>query len=148
MSVQGLDEKKTQYLNDYLSHYLEKTLGVQQIVSAETDNQILNQFQQEKSLETDLGFFIEGYETYSPEENELLSKIILAMKLNSDQFQIFNLSEKNNIKQNYKFKIQVYFMDHPKNDFETFSARTLLKKPEFKKQTWDYLKKTILQIGS
>ncbi len=143
MSVQGLDEKKTQYL----SHYLEKTLGVQQIVSAETDNQILNQ-KSEELLKADqiidLGFFIEGYETYSLEENELLSKIILAMKLNPDQFQILNLNEKNNIKS----KVQVYFVDHPKNDFETFSARTLLKKPEFKKQTWDYLKKTILQISS
>lgn len=135
MSAQSLNENRSQYL----SEYLQKTLGV---------SQILNQ-KSEQSLSTepsvDLGFFIEEYATYSEVEKELLQKMITAMKLNDKQYQILDLSEKNNPQINFKFIIE--FTNHPSSESQTYSPRNLLLHPENKKNTWDFLKKIMSQVS-
>lgn len=135
MSAQSLNENRSQYL----SEYLQKTLGV---------SQILNQ-NSEQSLSTepsvDLGFFIEEYPTYSEAEKDLLQKMITAMKLHEDQYRILDLSEKSNSENN--FKIIVEFRNHPSNDLQTYSPRNLLAHPENKKNTWDFLKKIMSQVS-
>ncbi len=136
MSAQSLNENRSQYL----SEYLQKTLGV---------SQILNQ-NSEQSLSTepsvDLGFFIEEYSTYSAAEIDLLNKMIQAMKLKENQFQILELSEINNSQINFKFNIE--FRNQPASDLQTYSPRNLLVHPENKKNTWDFLKKIMSQVSS
>lgn len=135
MSAQSLNENRSQYL----SEYLQKTLGV---------SQILNQ-NSEQSLSTepsvDLGFFIEEYSSYSVAEIDLLNKMIQAMKLHENQYQILDLSEKNNSQINFKFKIE--FKNIPTNDSGTYSPRSLLVHPENKKNTWEFLKKIMSQVS-
>jgi hypothetical protein len=125
MLAQGLNQNTLHYLNDYL----EKTLGV---------SQILNQLPGPKP-ETDLGFFFEDYNQYSTAENDLAVKMIDAMKIDSKKYIISDIIQKNK----FKNRIQIFFVHHPITDFETYSARVLLQNPGLKKKTWEFLKKQI-----
>lgn len=131
MSTQSLEEKKAHYV----SHYLEKTLGI---------TQILNQFETQKP-QVDLGFFIEDYLNYTEPELDQLQKIILAMKLNPHQIRCFDLQDLN---ANHTAQMTVRFVDDPQNPNETYSPARLLKNPEFKKATWDFLKSILNQLAS
>ena len=128
---QSLDQNTVHYLN----HYLEKTLGVSQIVAAQAaTSQILNQFTGIMP-ESDLGFFFEDYDQYSDSEKELTRKIIQAMKLELNQYLISDLNKKND----FKNRIQIYFCHKPTQINETYSPRALLLNPELKKKTWDFI---------
>ena len=135
MSVQSLNENRSQYL----SEYLQKTLGVSQILNQNSEQSL--------SIEpnVDLGFFIEEYQTYTHVEKDLLNKMIQAMKLSENQYQILDLSEKNNSQVNFKMKIE--FRNQPTSDFQTYSPRNLIVNPENKKNTWEFLKKIMSQVS-
>ncbi len=136
MSAQSFNPDTVQIINNYLNHYLQKTLGVSQILNQLSDPQLT------AKSEVDLGFFIENYASYTSYESELFLKIIQAMKLNPNQYQIYDLTEKNKITN----RIQVFFIDHPVNINETYSARILLKNPDLKKVTWAFLQTQMSQF--
>jgi hypothetical protein len=131
MSAQSFNENRSQYL----SEYLQKTLGVSQILNQNSEQSINANLTTEPSV--DLGFFIEEYATYSEAEKDLLQKMISAMKLRENQYQIFALSEMNNIQSKFK----IIFVNEPKNEEQIYSPRNLLVHPENKKNTWEFLKK-------
>ena len=115
MSAQSSNQGFLKDKSHYVSQFLEKTLGV---------SQILNQFSEATQVvhqETDLGFFIEDYTSYSTAENELLFKMIAAMKLEPSRYKVCDLS------QNTKYKHSIYFLDKPQNKNQTYSPRELLK---------------------
>ena len=136
MSAQSFNENRSQYL----SEYLQKTLGVSQILNQKSEQSVNANLTTEPSV--DLGFFIEGYGTYSEAEKDLLQKMISAMKLKSNQYQICDLSEN----MSDQFKVKVYFMNEPLNVDQTYSPRNLLVQPENKKNTWEFLKKIMSQV--
>ncbi len=131
MSIQSFNQNTLSYLN-----YLKKTLGVTKVLNLKSDLQIAAK---PFDAEVDLGFFILGYESYTKAEHELLQKMISAMKLQPDQFFLTDINNLNSIQTHSK--IQIYFVDDPISDEQTYSPRILLLYPEFKKQAWDFLKR-------
>ncbi len=138
MSAQSFNENRSQYL----SEYLQKTLGVSQILNQKSEQSVNANLTTEQRV--DLGFFIEGYGTYSETEKDLLQKMISAMKLQENQYQIFDHCEKINLQSQFKF--EVCFMDHPTIEDQTYSPRNLIVYPENKKKTWEFLKKMMSQV--
>jgi hypothetical protein len=139
MSVQSSNQGFIKDKAHYVSQFLEKTLGV---------SQILNQFPEATQVaksETDLGFFIEDYINYNAPESELLLKMIAAMKIESHRYKIFDLNEA--VSETQKTKYTIYFVDTPQSVEQTYSPRALLKNPNYKKVTWDFLKNVMSEIS-
>lgn len=132
---QSLNQNMLTDVKNYLT-YLNKTLGVTKVLNLKSD---LQSAEKHFESEVDLGFFILGYDSYTNAEHELLQKMISAMKLSSDQFFLTDINNINTFHINSK--IQIYFVDEPASDEQTYSPRVLLKKPELKKITWDFLKR-------
>lgn len=87
---------------------------------------------------------VEGLAGYTKEENELLTKMIAALKMDSEMYRLADLQQAGGVKRAYT----VEFLDQTtatltENVQQVFSPRTLLKKPALKKQAWDDLQKVI-----
>ncbi len=129
---QSASQSSDQNTVHYVNHYLEKTLGV---------SQILNQLSSVMH-ESDLGFFFEDYDQYSEAEKQLTNKIIQALKLDSQKYSIYDLNQKDQI----NIRLKIYFCHNPSQMDETYSPRRLLEKPELKKIVWAFLQKQMLNF--
>lgn len=81
---------------------------------------------------------VEGLSGYSAAEEELLSKMIAALKM----YRLADLQQGGGIQRSYT----VEFLDQTKvasseNVQQVYSARTLVKNPVLKKQAWEDLQK-------
>lgn len=118
-----------------LIEYFEQVLGVKNVIMPQ-----LNATNTKADYK--IHFFVEGLESYSAAENELLGKMIQAMRLKENEYQILNLQESTYqaLSKAGKSTVIVFKNDPQKMD-ETYSPRRLLKEPAFKKIAWDFLQK-------
>ena len=105
----------------------------------------------EPAAHTPLLILVEDLSNYSPEESDLLEKMVAALKLDPSIIKITDL--KNSTAVNSDFKI--YFTDKglgtgssEANQVSTYSPRVLLKKAILKKQAWNDLQKVIQFFAS
>ena len=119
-----MSEKK-----DYFD-FVENVLGVKSIMLNPKQN-------------TPLLIAVENLSSYTAEEQELLGKMVGALKIDIGKISIVDLSKA----QNYQPEFVICFQNQPnektsmKNTLTTFSPRALLKKPELKKNAWNDLQK-------
>ena len=119
-----MSEKK-----DYFD-FVETVLGVKSIMLNPKQN-------------TPLLIAVENLSSYTAEEQELLGKMVGALKIDIGKISIVDLSKA----QNYQPEFVICFQNQPnektsmKNTLTTFSPRALLKKPELKKNAWNDLQK-------
>ena len=117
--------------SDYFD-YVENVLGVKSIM--------LNPKQ-----DTPLLIAVENLNSYSVEEQDLLGKMVGALKVDLQKISLIDLSEA----EKFQSEFTVYFMNQPiekqssKNTVTTFSPRILLKKAELKKNAWTDLQKVL-----
>ena len=128
-----MSEKK-----DYFD-YIENVLGVKSVLLDPASDPV--SFQSVPLL-----FAVENYNSYNVEENELLGKMISALKIDLQKIKITELQETTGFQTDFC----VYFVDdiNAKTDSEgptlkTYSPRFLLKNPDAKKQAWSDLQKVI-----
>lgn len=117
--------------SDYFD-FVENVLGVKSIM--------LNPKQH-----TPLLIAVENLNSYSVEEQDLLSKMVGALKVDLQKISLVDLSEA----EKFQSEFTVYFMNQPiekqssKNAVTTFAPRILLKKAELKKNAWTDLQKVL-----
>ena len=92
---------------------------------------------------------VEGLSGYSKEENDLLTKMIAALKMDSKMYRLADLQQAGSVERTYT----VEFLDQTtesraENLQQVFSPRTLLKNPALKKQAWDDLQKVIRHFSA
>ncbi len=109
-------------LTEYINNYLTNTLGIQTILADVAKN-------------TSTVIYVENLNSYNASETELLEKMIAALKLNLNDFNLLDLSEKGD------YSAQIILKDKPEKPNETYSARVLLRQPELKRKAWDDLKR-------
>lgn len=117
--------------SDYFD-YVENVLGVKSVMLNPKQN-------------IPLLIAIEDLNSYSVEEQDLLGKMVGALKVEMQRISLVDMSEA----EKFESEFTVYFMNQPiekqssKNTVTTFSPRTLLKKPELKKNAWTDLQKVL-----
>ena len=121
-----MSEKK-----DYFD-YVENVLGVKSILLSPKQN-------------IPLLIAVENYTDYSPDENELLQKMIAALKVDSKNISLVDLTEEGGFQPEFTLflMIQPHDKQAAENSVTTFSPRALLKKAELKKNAWSDLQKVI-----
>ena len=121
-----MSEKK-----DYFD-YVENVLGVKSILLSPKQN-------------IPLLIAVENYTDYSPDENELLQKMIAALKVDSKNISLVDLTEEGGFQPEFTLflMIQPHDKQAAENSVTTFSPRALLKKTELKKSAWSDLQKVI-----
>lgn len=123
-----------------LIEYFEQVLGVKSILC---DNPNLKQ-----ALSEDIQtyFFVEDLSDYLVAENDLLMKMIQAMKFKPSSYQILDLASGQYTQFLGRKNTQlIVFKNDPQKMDETYSPRRLLKEPAFKKIAWDFLQKRMLE---
>ena len=103
-------------------------------------------FSDEAAPHTPLLILVEEYSSYSPEEIDLLEKMVAALKLDTSFIKIADLKNSSVMASDFK----IYFTDKElnvggveTNQVSTYSPRVLLKKAILKKQAWNDLQKVI-----
>ena len=121
---------------DYFD-YVQNVLGVKSI--------LLNQEPVETIKQRPLVIYVENYINYSPEEMELLSKMIAALKIDLNWIRVVDLDN-----QEIQSEFTIYFIEElnqndpiEKNIIRTYSPRILLKNSKYKKKAWDDLQVVI-----
>lgn len=121
---------------DYFD-YVQNVLGVKSI--------LLNQEPVETIKQSPLVIYVENYINYSPEEMELLSKMIAALKIDLNWIRVVDLDN-----QEIQSEFTIYFVEElnqndpiEKNKVRTYSPRILLKNSKYKKKAWDDLQVVI-----
>lgn len=122
--------------NDYF-HYVENVLGVKAILLDPAPVDVVRL--------VPLLICVENYATYTPEEQDLLAKMVAALKVDLQKIVVVALADK----LNYQSGFSVYLVDSPPEvsneiNVSTYSPRKLLQKPELKKIAWSDLQKVIL----
>ena len=83
--------------------------------------------------------------TYSFKENELLQKMIFALKLEASDFIIIDEKDLNQHEANYFLKLSDVVTDSAStNVISTYSPRMLLKNTDFKKKAWSDMQSLLL----
>ncbi len=91
---------------------------------------------------------IEDYTGYTKSENELLTKMISALKISSDKLKIIDFKDLNSVSSEY----QLLFLNEGAGSqlkpsgahfLKTYSPKFLNNNPNFKKQAWDELQAVI-----
>lgn len=119
-----MSEKK-----DYFD-YVENVLGVKAIMLNPKQNTLLL-------------VMVEGLATYNSDEHDLLGKMVSALKIEATKISIVDAAEAQNFQPEFIICLQNQPIEKTplKNTITTFSPRTLLKKPELKKNAWNDLQK-------
>lgn len=120
-------------LNQYVT-FLTETLGIQSILTVDAKISGTEVTEIVKVL-----FAVEDLETYQKDELELLNKMIGALKLNESDFKMSRLLD---LEKNPAQQI-IIFKNKPVQSNEVYSARVLLKQPDFKRKAWDDLKRLL-----
>jgi hypothetical protein len=121
--------------------YVENVLGIKQVLTSRIDFSTTN-----TSIETPLLISVSDLLSYSDIENELLYKMIAALKMDPASYIVVDASSSDG----YSCHVELRFTDAPQtsteNQIQTYSPRTLVKKPELKKQTWTEMQKVLQKI--
>lgn len=109
-------------LKNYLS-YLTDTLGLKNILTEGAENS------------STYLVLVENLSSYQQPESELLEKMMSALKL-TVPVRLLDLST-SELDQNS----HIVLKENPEKENETYSPRTLLRHPEFKRKAWDDMKR-------
>lgn len=109
-------------LKNYLS-YLTDTLGLKNILTEAAENS------------STYLVLVENLSSYQQPESELLEKMMSALKL-TVPVRLLDLST-SELDQNS----HIVLKENPEKENETYSPRTLLRHPEFKRKAWDDMKR-------
>lgn len=86
---------------------------------------------------------VEHYTSYNEQEKELLVKMLSAMKIEPEQIRVVDSVNAENQTYSYCLELRDQLSDERSshNIIQSYSPRTLLKKPELKKMAWSDLQK-------
>lgn len=120
--------------------YVQDVLGIKQIFSSNSNSAVGN------GLLVTVVISIEGLRSYTPEENDLLQKMISALKLGGSQ--VLSIDDSSDLPPS-RFRLHLTdqsqsFNEQPEGVFNTWSPRHLLKNPGHKKEAWTVMQ-TLLQ---
>lgn len=122
---------------DYFE-YVSQVLGVKSILNDLQESQV--------TQAVPLLIGVEAYASYNENENDLLLKMISALKIDQKNIKITDLEDIGN----YQAHFYIYFTDEraqqnstEDNLVQTHSPRFLLKHADFKKNAWNDLQKVI-----
>lgn len=122
-------------LNEYIKNFLTDTLGL---------NTILTERAKNTSTGKNYIIYVENLNSYNEAESELLTKMIAALKINSEDLVVLDLSQINDNPQEVIMKI--FLKDCPETLEETYSPRELLKNPNLKRKAWEDLKRLLTRL--
>ena len=139
----AMSEKK-----DYFD-YVENVLGVKSILLEHQHDHEEDQ----KLKVSPLLILVDNYLGYTVDENELLAKMIAALKIESELIRVFQLNKSEILRTN-QAEFTIFFVDdihqelnkeslNMTNKIITHSPRFLLKNPKYKKKAWDDLQEVI-----
>lgn len=90
---------------------------------------------------------VQDYEDISNEENELLQKMLAALKFDLQKIKIVDQNEPNQAAEyTLRMSHSPDFSIHKKNTYQTLSPRSLLKNPDKKKDAWAELQRLISSL--
>lgn len=120
--------------------YLEDVLGIKQVLF-DRQPEVTSQLVQIPILISVLNL-----KNYKAEENELLYKMIAALKLPPENYVVIDADQISN----YEAKAHLSLVDEPiqsqnPQTIQTYSARKLLSHPDLKRQAWTEMQK-LLQL--
>ena len=123
-------------LKNSYAKYLTDVLGINKI------------FLDSEGATKDIIFYVENYDHLSSEENDLLKKMIEALKLGEKTMEVYDLKNKS-VKQTFLFA--VYLVNNPQQfkdklsntSLVTFGPTILQVKTQLKKEAWTELQKVI-----
>lgn len=97
--------------------------------------------------------YVANLNDYTADENDLLTKMIGALKMAPESIKVISLDILYNETEKFQSNFTIYFLDelNKSNGFQvssenvitTYSPRFLLKNPEYKKNAWNDLQKVI-----
>lgn len=118
--------------------FVSNVLGVKNILLSQSTENVLQV--------VPLLIAVENLNSYTDGENELLSKMIAALKIDQKLIRLIDLKDTSL----YQPEFAIYFVnelgqktDSQVNQVQTYSPRYLLTHPELKKQAWDEMQKAI-----
>lgn len=128
--------------NDYFD-FVSNVLGVKSILLSQSTENVLQV--------VPLLIAVENLNSYTDAENELLSKMIGALKIDQKLIRLVDLKEVSL----YQPEFSIHFVEELNqnnvslaNQVMTYAPRSLLKHPEFKKQAWDEMQKAIVYFSN
>ena len=118
--------------------YVQDVLGIKNVFFPAKDS---------NSKNIELLILVDNLKSYSPEESELLHKMIEALKLDPKKYQIVD-SQDSNSKANYQLLLadQVPQSTESLNCTATYSPRRLLAEPHLKKVAWVAMQSVLKNI--
>lgn len=178
-----LKDQVNQEIQTYIS-YLDEVLGISKVYNMENlENSVLSQSQESaiadsKSDSNDLNFenqlsvYIENLNLFNHQEKELLEKMLSALKLKKNEYQLKDLNyyfqtdilmnqnfnkphlfllldleiHKKNILEKNQINNQINTQINRSEDIFTWSPQVLIKKPELKRQAWNELQLLIRRL--
>ena len=120
-------------LNQYF-HFISETLGVKQLyvgAAAKGD-------QNGEAVVSKKWIYVENYSSYNQSEQDLLKKMIMALGLKPDDYE---LTDQSNLTE---LTFLISFVEKPQTKTQTYSPRVLMLKPELKKATREDMKRIVL----
>jgi hypothetical protein len=121
--------------------YVENVLGIKQVLTSRIEFSV-----PVGAIEVPLLITVSELLSYSEAENELLYKMVAALKLDPTNYVVIDTSNADG----YNSNVELRFVDNPgasnETQIQTFSPRILLTKPELKKQAWTEMQKVQQKI--
>ncbi len=137
------DTNETNLKKDYID-YVRNVLGVKSIFSNAAEDAVNEKI--EVQPEISLVVFVQDLKSYSPAEKDLLQKMLGAVKISEELTRVLDITEESK----FHSQMSVYLTDElilgkglASNEIHTYSPRTLLLKPAYKKAAWDELQKVL-----
>lgn len=122
--------------------YVETVLGIKQVL---TDRIQIDQSQLAQ-IQTSILICVENLNSYTDSENDLLYKMIAALKLNPESYVVVDQSDR----ENYLSSFELSLVDRPRPTtdqvIQTYSPRVLLKDAGLKKQAWAEMQKLLQKL--
>lgn len=123
---------------DYLN-YLDQVVGVKSVVLTT-----------EQTIKIPLLVVVENYKRLTPEEDDLLKKMLSALNLNSAHLLVCDLSERASYQPQFILTLSSQNQGAQtgfKNEVSTYSPSQLIKQPELKKTAWAEMQKLMRLLG-
>lgn len=129
-----MDERLDAYFD-----YIENVLGVKQIYLDSSEQEVIT---------AKLLVVVEGLQSMTAAESELLEKMIAAMQIDMSFIKMIDSSQLKNKKHNAEFVLKMLNTQQlpqvqDANEQVTYSSAVLIKQPQLKKEAWAHLQKVI-----
>lgn len=122
--------------------YVENVLGIKQIL---TDRLQANQMSADQ-ISISILISVQGLNSYSDSETDLLYKMIAALKLTPKTYLVVDRSNRENYLPNYELSLVDEPVETNNQLIQTYSPRVLLKNAGLKKQAWTEMQKLLQKI--